>query len=79
MRSREEREQDIQYLKSMIYYAVEVNERLNRAKRYNIAPNDEMVVESLALLIGQIGEQMDQKKGSSYINSSYCLFCEFDN
>ena len=35
MRSREEREQDIQYLKSMIYYAVEVNEHLNRAKRYN--------------------------------------------
>lgn len=71
MRSREEREQDIQYLKSMIYYAGEVKERLNRAKRYNIAPNDEMVVESVALLLGQIGEQLDRKKMSVALQEKY--------
>lgn len=71
MRSREEREQDIQYLKSMIYYAVEVNERLNRAKRYNMAPNDEMVVESVALLLSQVGEQLDRKKMSVELQEKY--------
>ena len=45
----------------MIYYAQQVQERLECAKRYHISLNDEMIVESIALLLGKIGEQLDGK------------------
>lgn len=71
MRNNEQRELDIQYLKTMIYYAQQVQERLDRAKRYHISLNDEMVVESVALLLGQIGEQLDGKKLSAEVQQKY--------
>lgn len=71
MRNNEQRELDIQYLKTMIYYAQQVQERLDRAKRYHISLNDEMVVESVALLLGQIGEQLDGKKLSTEVQQKY--------
>ncbi|MBL3715554.1 hypothetical protein GHK52_01675 [Lactococcus garvieae] len=71
MRNQSEREVDIQYLKTMVYYAGEVKERLARAQRYNISANDDMVVESIALLLGQIGEQLDSKKLSEEVQTKY--------
>lgn len=71
MRNQSEREIDIQYLKTMIYYAGEVKDRLARAQRYNISVNDDMVVESIALLLGQIGEQLDSKKLSEEVQTKY--------
>lgn len=71
MRNQSEREIDIQYLKTMIYYAGEVKDRLARAQRYNISVNDDMVVESVALLLGQIGEQLDSKKLSEEVQTKY--------
>lgn len=71
MRNQNEREIDIQYLKTKVYYAEEVKDRLVRAQRYNISVNDDIVVESVALLLGQIGEQLDSKKLSLEVQTKY--------
>ena len=71
MRSNEEREVDIRYLETMIYYAEQVKERLLFAQSHNLSVNDDMVVESVALLLGQIGEQLDSKKLSSEVQNKY--------
>ncbi|WDA68455.1 hypothetical protein [Lactococcus lactis] len=71
MREKEERELDIQYLKTMIYYAEQVKERLLFAQNHNLSVNDDMVIESVALLLGQIGEQLDSKKLSPELQQKY--------
>ncbi|SJZ64451.1 Uncharacterized conserved protein, contains HEPN domain [Pilibacter termitis] len=67
----ESKETDILYLREMIYYAEKVEERLNTALRYNIPLDDEMVLDSLVMNIGQIGEQLDEQKLSSKIKEKY--------
>lgn len=67
----EQKELDIEYLKTMIYYAEQVKERFLFAQSHNLSVNDDMVVESVALLLGQIGEQLDSKKLSTEIQQKY--------
>lgn len=62
---------DLSYLKQMIGYAREVENTLAKVKRYGIDIQDEMVVASLAMHIGQIGEQLDSRKLSNELQEEY--------
>lgn len=64
-------EEDIYYLQQMNYWVDKVKERLSDVKRYGIDLLDEMVIDSLAMNIGQIGEQMNSEKISQYTQQKY--------
>ena len=55
-------DRDYHYLQEMIFYAENTQSILLKAKQYGISLSDEMVVDALAMNIGQIGEQLDSQK-----------------
>ncbi|EGP66080.1 putative toxin-antitoxin system, antitoxin component [Streptococcus sp. oral taxon 056 str. F0418] len=55
-------QRDYSYLKQMMYYIEEVENTLRKIHHYNIPITDEMSVNSLAMVIGQIGEQLGSGK-----------------
>lgn len=59
---REQLELDYSYLRQMLSFAEEIENTLDKVKHYGIDLYDEMVVASLAMHIGQIGEQLDSRK-----------------
>lgn len=67
----EQLRQDYLYLKQMIYFAEVAISRLEEAKRYAIDPGDDMVIDALAMNIGQIGEQLDSRKLSQELQDKY--------
>lgn len=71
MRNQENLEMDLWYLSQMIYYIDTTFERLEFAKRSALSVNDEMVIDSLAMNVGQIGEQLDSEKLSMEVRDKY--------
>lgn len=67
----EQLEKDLEHLKLMLHYSNTVFERLEFAKRSGLSVNDEMVVDSLAMNLGQVGEQLDPQKLSQEIREKY--------
>ncbi|GFH42360.1 hypothetical protein Hs30E_09110 [Lactococcus hodotermopsidis] len=69
MRNRNEIEEDILFLKTMIYYANEVERKFSLVNLKEDSLEQEMFLDSVALMIGQFGEQLDRSKLSyaSYI------------
>ena len=55
----------------MLSFAEEIENTLGKVKHYGIDVYDEMVVASLAMHIGQIGEQLDSRKLSGDIQRKY--------
>ena len=68
---REQLELDYSYLRQMLSFAEEIENTLDKVKHYGIDLYDEMVVASLAMDIGQIGEQLDSRKLSSDLQERY--------
>lgn len=66
-----ELEQDLHYLKMMLHYIGCIEERLVFAKKLGLADNDEMVIDSLAMNLGQVGEQLAQDKLSNTTRQRY--------
>lgn len=64
-------EADCMYLRQMIDYIERVEKRLEEAKRYGLSLQDEMVVDALAMNLGQIGEQLSQGKLSEETKERY--------
>lgn len=64
-------EQDYLYLKQMVYFAETALTRLDKAKKYELDPTDDMVIDALAMNIGQIGEQLDSRKLSQELQERY--------
>ncbi|MFU2223156.1 DUF86 domain-containing protein [Streptococcus pluranimalium] len=64
-------EADYMYLKEMIYYAEKVQEVVPKANRYGIPLDDDMVIASLTMMIGQVGEQIDSQKLSESFKEKY--------
>ncbi len=64
-------EHDLHYLKQMLGYAEEVQNTLAKVKVYGIDLYDEMVVSSLAMHIGQVGEQLDKQKLSQEVQDRF--------
>lgn len=59
---REQLELDYSYLRQMLSFAEEIENTLEKVKYYGLSLDDEMVVASLAMHIGRIGEQLDSRK-----------------
>lgn len=53
---------DHSYLKQMLYYVEQVEDTLKKIERYQIPIEDEMSLNALAMVIGQIGEQLGSGK-----------------
>ncbi|WP_259390872.1 hypothetical protein [Streptococcus pseudopneumoniae] len=49
-------ETDIAYLKDMVLYLDKADAVLYKARRYNLPLDDDMVVDSIAMNLGQVGE-----------------------
>lgn len=64
-------EADYMYLKEMIHYAEKVQEIVPKANRYGIPLDDDMVIASLTMMIGQVGEQIDSQKLSEEFKEKY--------
>lgn len=58
-------------MQEMIFYAENTQSILQKAKQYGISLSDEMVVDALAMNIGQIGEQLDSQKLSRRFQETY--------
>ncbi|GAB2021686.1 hypothetical protein RyT2_07600 [Pseudolactococcus yaeyamensis] len=69
MRRHSELEEDILYLKTMIFYADEVKRKFTLIDLEDDSLEQEMFLDSVALMVGQFGEQLDKDKLSygSYI------------
>lgn len=67
----EQLERDYYFLKQMIYYCEQTFARVEFAKRSHLSINDEMVIDSLAMNLGQIGEQLDSSKLSQELREQY--------
>ncbi|CAM3557836.1 DUF86 domain-containing protein [Streptococcus pluranimalium] len=67
----EQLERDYYFLKQMIYYCEQTFNRIEFAKRSALSINDEMVIDSLAMNLGQIGEQLDSSKLSQELKEQY--------
>ncbi|MGT2722335.1 HepT-like ribonuclease domain-containing protein [Streptococcus porcinus] len=64
-------ERDYYFLKQMIYYCEQTFARIEFAKKSRLSINDEMVIDSLAMNLGQIGEQLDSSKLSEELREQY--------
>ena len=51
-------ETDIAYLKDIVLYLDKAVAVLDKARRYNLPLDDDMVVDSIAMNLGQVGEQL---------------------
>lgn len=66
-------ETDIAYLKDMILYLDKAVAVLEKARRYNLPLDDDMVVDSIAMTmnLGQVGEQLSLGKLSEEVKQKY--------
>ncbi len=64
-------EADKRYIQLMLEYAEEAQRTLVKIRQYGIDIQDEMVISSLAMHIGQIGEQLDSRKLSRETQEKY--------
>ena len=64
-------ETDIAYLKDMILYLDNAVAVLEKARRYNLPLDDDMVVDSIAMNLGQVGEQLSLGKLSEEVKQKY--------
>ena len=64
-------ETDIAYLKDMILYLDKAVAVLDKARRYNLPLDDDMVVDSIAMNLGQVGEQLSLGKLSEEVKQKY--------
>lgn len=64
-------EKDLHHLKLMLHYINCIEERLQLARKLGLAANDEMVVDSLAMNLSQVGEQLAQDKLSQELRQAY--------
>lgn len=67
----EQLKRDYYFIKQMIYYCEQTFDRIDFAKRSHLSINDEMVIDSLAMNLGQIGEQLDSSKLSEELRERY--------
>lgn len=67
----EQLERDYYFLKQMVFYCEQTFARIEFAKKSNLSINDEMVIDSLAMNLGQIGEQLDSSKLLQDIRDRY--------
>lgn len=68
---KEQLEKDYLYLKEMIYYAENALEVIPKANKFGIPLDDDMVIASLTMMIGQVGEQLDSQKLSEEFKEKY--------
>ena len=64
-------ETDIAYLKDMVLYLDKAVAVLDKARRYNLHLDDDMVVDSIAMNLGQVGEQLSLGKLSEEVKQKY--------
>lgn len=64
-------ETDIAYLKDMVLYLDKADAVLYKARRYNLPLDDDMVVDSIAMNLGQVGEQLSLGKLSEEVKQKY--------
>lgn len=64
-------ESDIAYLKDMILYLDKAVGVLDKARKYNLPLDDDMVVDSIAMNLGQVGEQLSLGKLSEEVKQKY--------
>lgn len=64
-------EKDYLYLKEMVYYAEKALEVVPKANKFGIPLDDDMVIASLTMMIGQVGEQLDSQKLSEEFKEKY--------
>ncbi|WP_172930442.1 HepT-like ribonuclease domain-containing protein [Streptococcus sp. 1969] len=64
-------ETDIAYLKDMVLYLDKADAVLYKARRYNLPLDDDMVVDSIAMNLGQVGEQLLLGKLSEEVKQKY--------
>ena len=72
---REQLELDYSYLRQMLSFAEEIENTLDKVKHYGIDLYDEMVVASLAMHIGQIGEQLDSRSYLVIFKKDMLIYC----
>lgn len=61
----------IAYLKDMVLYLDKAVAVLDKARRYNLPLDDDMVVDSIAMNLGQVGEQLSLGKLSEEVKQKY--------
>ncbi|MBF0818430.1 HepT-like ribonuclease domain-containing protein [Streptococcus acidominimus] len=64
-------ETDIAYIQDMLVYIERASEVIPRATRYGIPLDDDMVISSIAMNLGQIGEQLSIGKLSEETKEKY--------
>lgn len=64
-------ETDIAYLKDMVLYLDKADAVLYKARRYNLPLDYDMVVDSIAMNLGQVGEQLSLGKLSEEVKQKY--------
>ncbi|HHT7814972.1 TPA: antitoxin, partial [Streptococcus suis] len=64
-------ERDIAYIKDMLLYIERAREVIPRANRYGIPLDDDMVISSISMNLGQVGEQLSSGKLSEEIKEKY--------
>ena len=64
-------ETDIAYLKDMVLYLDKTVAVLDKARRYNLPLDDDMVVDSIAMNLGQVGEQLSLGILSEEVKQKY--------
>ncbi|WP_449457116.1 HepT-like ribonuclease domain-containing protein [Streptococcus suis] len=64
-------ERDIAYIKDMLLYIERAREVIPRANRYGIPLDDDMVISSISMNLGQVGEQLSSGKLSDEIKEKY--------
>lgn len=67
----EQLEADKEYIRLMLNFANETQKTLQKVKKFGIDLHDEMVISSLAMHLGQIGEQLDSRKLSEEVKAKY--------
>ena len=70
---------DLDYIRTMISYAEKTGQIIDKANKYGIPLRDEMVIDSLAMNLGQIGEQLDTKKISKNLQKKYAHLIEWSS
>ena len=64
-------ETDIAYLKDMVLYLDKAVAVLDKARRYNLPLDDDRVVDSIAMNLGQVGEELSLGKLSEEVKQKY--------
>ena len=62
---------DISYMKEMIYFCNQAKLVMRQAEQYGVNMNDELIIGSLAMQLGHIGEQLDSGKMSKELQKRY--------